>query len=73
MTVGAVDRPSVRRMTPRTYAEKCGVGKDTVYAWVKKRQLPNGAKAMKPTGSNRLVIEVDMAVHPAMPLLTEER
>lgn len=68
-----MDRPSVRRMTPRTYAEKCGVGKDTIYAWIKKRQLPAGARAMKPTGSNRIVIEVDYELHPAMPLLTEER
>lgn len=73
MSVRAVDRPTVRRMTPRVYAQECGVGKDTVYAWIKKQQLPRGAKALKPTGSNRIVIEVDMAKHPSMPLLTEER
>lgn len=83
MTVRAVDQPgvppadrnadSIKRMTPRVYAQKCGVGKDTVYAWIRRGQLPDGARAMRPTGSNRIVIEVNFSKHPDMPLLTEER
>jgi hypothetical protein len=61
---------AVPRMTPKQYATKCGVTKETVYAWVKNEALPEGARCTR-TGTNRLIIHVDWDAHPETPLFTE--
>lgn len=59
-----------RRLTPKKYAAECGVQKRTIYAWIEKGQLPEGATWTQ-TSTGRYIIHLDEQRHPPMPLYTD--